>query len=231
MKLLVEEGGRVNYDVKLGQPKGLIGVPRVGGVAVAGPWQVRTIDVPALAQAVLDAAAVTGATGGVAGPAGLRATFTLDAESDLFLDTAGWGKGYAWVNGFFLGRYWSRGPQRTLYVPKPATRAGENTVIVVELAAMTDATARFVARPDLGHEGRSKGFGSVRPGHRGGDVRAGGLLPGIRSSGSPLSSGFGQAPVLSRTMSRVATRSVFGEPPSIAPMSASTARSPSSSNS
>jgi beta-galactosidase len=151
VKLLVEEGGRVNYDVKLGQPKGLIGVPRVGGVAVAGPWQVRTIDVPALAQAVLDAAAVTGATGGVAGPAGLRATFTLDAESDLFLDTAGWGKGYAWVNGFFLGRYWSRGPQRTLYVPKPATRAGENTVIVVELAAMTDATARFVARPDLGH--------------------------------------------------------------------------------
>ena len=151
VKLLVEEGGRVNYDVKLGQPKGLIGVPRVGGAAVPGHWQVRTIDVPALAQAVMDAAAAISTPSGVTGPTGLRATFVLDAESDLFLDTAGWGKGYAWVNGFFLGRYWSRGPQRTLYVPKPATRAGENTVVVVELGAMTDATARFVAGPDLGH--------------------------------------------------------------------------------
>src|SRR3546814_15488609 len=51
----------------------------------------------------------------VAGPAGLRARFELDASADLHLDTAGWGKGYAWVNGFFLGRYWRRGPQRTLY--------------------------------------------------------------------------------------------------------------------
>ena len=79
-------------------------------------------------------------------------TFSLDAPADLFLDTRGWGKGYAWVNGFFLGRYWRRGPQRTLFVPGPVTRAGENTVTIVELEAVTDATARFLARPDLGHE-------------------------------------------------------------------------------
>ena len=56
------------------------------------------------------------------------------------------------MNGFFLGRYWRRGPQRTLYVPGPVTRAGRNEIVVVELEAMTDTTARFVARPDLGHE-------------------------------------------------------------------------------
>jgi beta-galactosidase len=151
LRLLVEEGGRVNYDHKLGQPKGLIGVPRVDGVEVPGPWRVRTIDVPALAQAVADAATARPVAGGAPGPVGLRGTFMLDAQADLFLDTAGWGKGYAWVNGFFLGRYWRRGPQRTVYVPAPATRAGENVVVVVELEAISDATARFVARPDLGH--------------------------------------------------------------------------------
>ena len=76
----------------------------------------------------------------------------LEASADLFLDTRGWGKGYAWVNGFFLGRYWRRGPQRTLFVPRPVTRAGENTIAIVELESVTDATARFLARPDLGHE-------------------------------------------------------------------------------
>ena len=40
----------------------------------------------------------------------------------------------------------------TLYVPGPVTRAGTNEVVIVELEALTDATARFVARPHLGHE-------------------------------------------------------------------------------
>ncbi|MCR2825995.1 glycoside hydrolase family 35 protein [Microbacterium sp. zg.Y909] len=153
LRLLVEETGRVNYDTKIGEPKGLVGDVRLDGDPIPGPWHVRTFDVPALCRAVADAAPGLPVTGGrAAGPVGLRATFELAASADLFLDTAGWGKGYAWVNGFFLGRYWRRGPQRTLYVPGPVTRQGTNEIVVVELEAMTDATARFVARPDLGHE-------------------------------------------------------------------------------
>lgn len=153
LRLLVEETGRVNYDTKIGEPKGLVGDVRLDGEPLAGPWHVRTFDVPALGRAVADAAVATPVAGGrAAGPVGLRAAFDLDASADLFLDTAGWGKGFAWVNGFFLGRYWRRGPQRTLYVPGPVTRAGRNEVVIVELEALTDATARFVARPDLGHE-------------------------------------------------------------------------------
>lgn len=154
LHLLVEETGRVNYDEKIGEPKGLIGSPLVDGVPIAGPWRVRTFDVPALARAVTDAAPAAGGIvrGRAAGPVGLRATFELTASTDLHLDTTGWGKGYAWINGFFLGRYWRRGPQRTLYVPRPVTHAGTNTIVVVELEALTDAAARFVARPDLGHE-------------------------------------------------------------------------------
>jgi beta-galactosidase len=154
LTLLVEETGRVNYDTKIGEAKGLIGAPRLDGTSLDGPWRVRTFDVPTLGEAVARADADPDAirAGRAAGPVGLRGAFDLDAPTDLFLETAGWGKGYAWVNGFFLGRYWRRGPQRTLYVPGPVTRAGANSVVVVELEAVTDATARFVARPNLGHE-------------------------------------------------------------------------------
>ena len=79
-----------------------------------------------------------------------RADFELDDASDLFLDTTGWGKGFAFVNGFALGRYWSNGPQVTLFVPAPATQPGRNELVVVELEAIADASARFVAAPQLG---------------------------------------------------------------------------------
>jgi len=34
----------------------------------------------------------------------------------------------AFVNGFNLGRYWSEGPQKTLYVPGPILKTGKNKV-------------------------------------------------------------------------------------------------------
>lgn len=42
------------------------------------------------------------------------------------------------VNGFPLGRYWRRGPQRTLYVPRPVVRAGTNEIVVLELDAVLE---------------------------------------------------------------------------------------------
>ena len=40
----------------------------------------------------------------------MRGTFDLAAPCDLFLDTDAWGKGFAFVNGFLLGRYWRNPP-------------------------------------------------------------------------------------------------------------------------
>ncbi len=54
------------------------------------------------------------------------------------------------MNGFFLGRYWNNVPQNTLYVPGPATRAGANEIVVLELEHALEPVARFVAEPSLG---------------------------------------------------------------------------------
>lgn len=67
------------------------------------------------------------------------------------MDTLHWGKGLVWVNGFLLGRYWRRGPQRTLIVPSPVTRAGRNRVVVLELEGIAEPEIRLLAGAELGH--------------------------------------------------------------------------------
>ena len=146
LSVLVEEQGRVNYAERIGEPKGLIGVPRLDGRPLEG-WTVTPIDVARLAETVAGRSSWTTFAGAVA----LRGSFTREASTDLFLDTDVWGKGYAFVNGFFLGRYWRNGPQRTLYVPAPVVRAGENSIVVIELDQITSPVAHFVPTLLLGH--------------------------------------------------------------------------------
>lgn len=57
----------------------------------------------------------------------------LDHVADTYLDMSHWGKGCVWVNGHHLGRYWSIGPQQTLYVPAEWLRAGDNEIVTLEL--------------------------------------------------------------------------------------------------
>ena len=139
LTVLVEDQGRVNYGHRLGEEKGLIGGATLDGAPLAG-WTATPIDL----------ATVAGTGTGALGRALLRGTFELDAPADLFLDTTAWGKGFAFVNGFFLGRYWRNVPQQTLYVPAPVLRAGANEIVVLDLEQAAELVARFVAQPELG---------------------------------------------------------------------------------
>ena len=146
LRILVEDQGRVNYDHRLGEEKGLIGEITLDGAPVTG-WRSTPLDV---AEIAADIAAEIAADRPENGPLAWTAEFPLDASADLFIDTASWGKGYAFVNGFFLGRYWRNGPQRTLYVPAPATRAGANHLVVLELEHLVHPRAVFARSPALG---------------------------------------------------------------------------------
>lgn len=146
--VLVEDQGRVDYGPRIGEAKGIIGGAALHGEPLTG-WDVLPLELEALPT--LRPAAPSLVAGAVAGPVLLRAEVDVDASADLFLDTGEWGKGLVWFNGFPLGRYWRRGPQRTLYVPRPVVRAGANDLVVLELDTMLDPAARFVPRPLLGH--------------------------------------------------------------------------------
>ena len=147
--ILLEDQGRVNYGARLGEHKGLIDGATLDGEALEG-WDILPLDLDRVPN--LGALQTQGSSAAsVAGPAFARADFTLDAPTDMFLDTSGWGKGVAWVNGFCLGRYWRRGPQETLFVPAPVLRSGGNVLVIFELEAIPDPVARFVGELRLGH--------------------------------------------------------------------------------
>lgn len=149
LSILVEDQGRVNYDHRLGEAKGLIGAPILDGVPLRG-WRSIPLDISEIAEAVADR---NGVANTATGPSAWIGEFDLPASDDLFLDTTSWGKGYAFVNGFFLGRYWRNGPQRTLYVPAPATQSGTNRIVVLELEHLLEPLAHFVPELSLGdHE-------------------------------------------------------------------------------
>ncbi|MEU1385674.1 MULTISPECIES: beta-galactosidase family protein [unclassified Nonomuraea] len=142
VELLVESMGRTNYGPLTGETKGL-----TGGVLhhqqYLNGWSARPIP-------LRDVSAVPFADGSQAGPRSFfRFVLEVDEPADTFLALPGWGKGYVWVNGFCLGRYWDRGPQRTLYVPAPLLRAGTNEIVVLELDQVGPAL-ELRTEPDLG---------------------------------------------------------------------------------
>ncbi|GAA3091864.1 beta-galactosidase [Kribbella aluminosa] len=148
LELVVEDMGRVNYGARIGEPKGLI-APLLLGTTELSDWSVCPIDLDHLPR-LWHSAGPTPTTIGT-GPTAWRATFEADAQSDLFLRTDAWGKGFAWINGFCLGRYWRRGPQHTLYVPAPLLVAGTNNLAILELETPDSPTATFTTHPWLGH--------------------------------------------------------------------------------
>jgi len=64
----------------------------------------------------------------------------------------GWSRGFVWLNGFNLGRFWNIGPQFSLYVPANVLRKGNNTIVIFETGApKPDFTVNFRATPDYNH--------------------------------------------------------------------------------
>jgi beta-galactosidase len=144
--IVVEDQGRVDYGPRIGEHKGLIGGVALDGVELTD-WCVRPVDL----DRVPELAAHARRSGLPTGPALAHGVIELDEPADVFLDTLHWGKGLVWVNGFLLGRYWRRGPQRTLIVPAPVTRAGANEVALLEFEAIAEPVIRTLAAPELGH--------------------------------------------------------------------------------
>ena len=151
LEILVEDQGRVNYGPRLGESKGLIGNAWINGETLWN-WDILPLE---LDDAVPVSAVLEEQPSlpdvPVSGPVFVHGTFDLPGGGDTFLSTMGWTKGVVWINGFCLGRYWSRGPQATLYVPGPLLRKYGNTITVLELQAASHSSVSFVASHDLGH--------------------------------------------------------------------------------
>ncbi|MET8571571.1 beta-galactosidase [Streptomyces sp. NPDC004783] len=146
LELLVENLGRVNYGPLLGGHKGILGGVSVGRRLVHG-WAMHRLPLDTWTPKDLARAVSAAAPRGTAGFATAR--FTVPGPADTFLAFPGFAKGFVWVNGTLVGRYWETGPQRTLYVPAPLLVPGGNTVTVLELERLGERV-ELREEPELG---------------------------------------------------------------------------------
>jgi beta-galactosidase len=129
VELWVESLGRVNYGPRLGEPKGITGGllherQYLHGVRARGLRLDALDDVGGVPFRALPAEGAPGL---------YRGTVEVRGAGDALLELPGWTRGFVWINGFGLGRYWSVGPRRELYVPGPVLHEGVNEVWVLEL--------------------------------------------------------------------------------------------------
>jgi len=142
LDILVENTGRVNFTkVIRGERMGITKDVTLGGKPVTG-WDIYPLPMLTPQKLSYSDAPCTG-------PCFYRATFNVDKPADTFLDTSAFTKGEVWLNGHALGRVWNIGPQKTLYVPGPWLKSGENEVVVFDLEGASGRSLQGLDHPIL----------------------------------------------------------------------------------
>ncbi len=142
LTILVENMGRANFGPKMMRKKGLPGRVLLGG-KIHFSWDVYPLP-------MTDLSGLSFGGDEAEAPAFYEGTFTVEEPADTFLRTDSFKKGFVVLNGFNLGRYWEVGPQKTLYVPGPLLKKGENTLLLFESDGRKgEAEVEFVDRPEL----------------------------------------------------------------------------------
>ncbi len=110
LDILVENMGRINFGPSLLDRKGITGGVTVNDQYQFG-WEIFPLPLNDLSRLKFKSAKAGNF------PTFFRAHFNVEDPADTFLALPGWTKGVVWLNGFNLGRYWERGPQKTFTYP------------------------------------------------------------------------------------------------------------------
>lgn len=78
-----------------------------------------------------------------------KGEFELTETGDTFLDMRGFGKGFVFLNGYNLGKYWYIGPQQTIYIPAGWLKKGNNEVIVFDELMGNHQKIKTLSQPVL----------------------------------------------------------------------------------
>lgn len=153
LDILLENMGRLSFGSNHSDFKGLLEPPLLGQTVLTG-WMMFPLKVDKLVKWWIPLQLMKRAQPQAPSvPAFYSAKFpALGLLGDTFLYLPGWTKGQVWINGFNLGRYWTmRGPQQTLYVPRPLLFGSSiNKITLLELEDVPhDPQIQFLDKPIL----------------------------------------------------------------------------------
>ena len=142
--VICENMGRTNFGPKMMRKKGIVGWCFIDGKIHFG-WKVYPLPMDNLEK--LDFSLPTNGKAIFC-----KGTFEINGKPcDTFLRTDSFGKGFATLNGFNLGRFWEKGPQKTLYVPASVLKEGKNEIILFDGEhSGDDFSVEFTDKPNLG---------------------------------------------------------------------------------
>lgn len=138
--VLVDAMGRVNYGDQMIDRKGISDI-YIGNQRQMG-YDVYTMPLDNLEKLQF-------ITEKKEAPLFLKGSFSAASQADCFVHLDGFTKGYVWVNGFNLGRYWNVGPQQSLYLPG-ALLKDKNEIIVLEMEGCTKTSVSITDKHNLG---------------------------------------------------------------------------------
>ncbi|HTS29241.1 MAG TPA: beta-galactosidase family protein [Bryobacteraceae bacterium] len=139
LDILVDVMGHINFGPRISNDRKGIAGARLAGTPIEG-WEIYGIPLDAPPAAGYSVSRQTG-------PAFYRAKVDLAAAGDTYLDMGKWGKGFVWVNGHNLGRYWSAGPQQALFLPAGWLHTGANEIVALDLEPDHQRTVRGLEHP------------------------------------------------------------------------------------
>lgn len=139
--VLVDTMGRVNYGARMLDRKGISDI-YIGNQRQMG-FDVWTLPLDNLENLKYSD------TYDKNEPVFLKGTFKTDSKADCFIHLDGFEKGYVFVNGFNLGRFWAVGPQKSLYLPGALLKE-ENEIIVLSLNGFSTPEVSILDTHNLG---------------------------------------------------------------------------------
>lgn len=147
LQLLVENLGRVDYfsppsytyNALLDPYKGIMTDVTINGTILSG-WDMYSLpidELPVASNSTIDERLPTYYSGNFL----VNSTTDTDPRTlDTFINVPTGVKGVVWVNGFMLGRYWTVGPQQSMYLPGTVLVSGVNEMVILELEPLGNTT-------------------------------------------------------------------------------------------
>lgn len=127
LDILVENNGRINYGPFLTDNRqGITQYVTLNNTEVHN-WKMYRLPFTNLQSFKYSTQALN-----TTQPTFYKGTFILNKVADTYFDMRLFGKGFVFLNGHNLGKYWQIGPQQTLYVPASWLKKGKNEVVIFD---------------------------------------------------------------------------------------------------
>jgi beta-galactosidase len=135
LDILVENNGRINYGSYLTDNRqGITEKVTLNGEELLG-WKMYKLPFDAVDKFNYTTLATNRQVNWAERPNEpilYKGRFKLSVTGDTYLDLSKFGKGFVFLNGRNIGKYWNIGPQQTLYIPAGWLKKGINEVVIFD---------------------------------------------------------------------------------------------------